>query len=363
ILWTGLEYFRSELYFLKFSWFSAGYLWGGHPGLLPVGTLGVYGCGFVIFLFIAFLLPRKGRAQVIGMGFALAVLAGLANIRGKTVDPAGRTLKIAGIQLEFPPDLSIPNQLDLVLEKFPDTELLVLSEYTFDGTIPKRVRDWCRENKRYLAAGGRREADIPGEYFNTAFVVGPSGEMVFEQGKSVPIQFFKDGLPALERKVWESPWGKIAICVCYDLSYRSVTDQFMKQGAQALIVPFMDVSNWGRHQHALHARVAPLRAREYQIPVFRLGSSGISQIVDRHGYVVATAPYPGEGEIIGGQLQLSTPARLPFDTFLAPACSTLTGLFLLWLLLARICRRLLPESPIFSSSSKVYCKVGPRRQA
>ncbi len=46
-------------------------------------------------------------------------------------------------------------------------------------------------------------------YYNTAFVVGTNGEIVFKQVKSVPIQFFRDGLPAPEQKVWNSPWGKI----------------------------------------------------------------------------------------------------------------------------------------------------------
>jgi len=48
-------------------------------------------------------------------------------------------------------------------------------------------------------------------------VIGPDGQDVFEQAKSVPVQFMSDGLPAVERRVWESPWGKIGIAVCYGL--------------------------------------------------------------------------------------------------------------------------------------------------
>ena len=88
---------------------------------------------------------------------------------------------------------------------------------------------------------------------------------------------FKDGLPAPEQKVWDSPWGKIGICICYDLSYTRVTDALVRQGAQMLIVPTMDVETWGQHQHELHARIAPVRAAEYGILIFRVASSGISQ--------------------------------------------------------------------------------------
>ena len=121
----------------------------------------------------------------------------------------------------------------------------------------------------------------------------------------MPIQFFKDGLPAPEQKVWNSPWGKIGFCVCYDLSYTRVTDELVRQGAQLLIVPTMDVEDWGRHEHELHARVAPVRAAEYGIPIFRLASSGISQAVAGGGQVVAKAPFPGSGEILSAKLRLA----------------------------------------------------------
>ena len=65
----------------------------------------------------------------------------------------------------------------------------------------------------------------------------------------MPIQFFKDGFPAREQKLWDSPWGKIGICICYDLSYTRVTDELVRLGANALIVPTMDIIDWGRNQH------------------------------------------------------------------------------------------------------------------
>src|SRR5262249_12719530 len=154
---------------------------------------------------------------------------------------------------------------------------------------------------------------VTGQFYNTAFVVGPSGEIVFEQAKSVPIQFFKDGLPAPVQKLWESPWGKIAICVCYDMSYRRVMDRFMRQGAQALIVPFMDVTDWGAQQHRQHAKIGSIRAAEYHVPIFRVGSSGRSQLIEADGKVASVLGFPGEGEMIGGTLILADKARLPLD--------------------------------------------------
>ena len=67
--------------------------------------------------------------------------------------------------------------------------------------VPPMVKQWCARRRRYLIAGAKEYLD-PGEhqYYNTAVVIGPDGQEVFKQVKSVPIQFFKDGLPAPEQK-------------------------------------------------------------------------------------------------------------------------------------------------------------------
>jgi apolipoprotein N-acyltransferase len=55
-------------------------------------------------------------------------------------------------------------------------------------------------------------------------------------------------------------------------------------------------------EHRLHARVAPLRSAEYRVPIFRVASSGISQLTARSGHVVASAGVPGQGTPIDGNL-------------------------------------------------------------
>lgn len=242
---------------------------------------------------------------------------------------------IAGIQFEVPYETEVLAGLDGLLQKYPDTDLVVLSEYTFMDTLPKSLKDWCRKHQRYFIVGAEDPAPR-NNYYNTAFVIGPSGDVVFRQAKAVPIQFFKDGLPALEQKLWDSPWGKLGICICYDLSYTRVTDRLVQLGAQALIVPTMDVKDWGRRQHELHARVAPVRAAEYGVPILRLASSGISQSVDRTGQVLATAQYDGEGEMIAGVLELRGPGSLPVDRWLAPFSTALAVLVILCLVIGRI---------------------------
>jgi apolipoprotein N-acyltransferase len=334
-LWTGLEYFRSELYGLRFSWLSAGYAFSGTPSFAPLHALGIYGVGTLAVAIVIGASFLKGRARLLSVAPLLLLWFGLSPLTQNCFP--GRTtaqlpnLNVAGVQLEFPTDSSVIFHLTKLIKKYPEAELLVLSEYTFDGPVPDKVRDWCREHGRYLIVGGKDPA-TNGNFYNTVFVIGPAGDVVFKQAKSVPIQFFKDGLPAPGQIVWNSPWGKIGICVCYDLSYARVIDRFVRQGAQLIIAPTMDVESWGRRQHELHARVAPIRAAEYGIPIFRVCSSGISQSVDRYGRVVASAGFPGDGAMISGLL---TPhlGGLPADRWLAPLAVAVTAIAVVILLL------------------------------
>ncbi len=330
-VWTGLEYFRSELYYLRFSWLNAGYAVVGAPWQAALRLTGVYGLGFLLVSLAAgaaYLWQRSKTRSLclLSLGVGCICLGGIFCGR-QTPSQSLAQVHVAGVQMEFPSEKEVLLRLDDLIRSYPDSELVVLSEYTFSEPVPEAVRSWCRENKRHLVVGGKDPAPA-GSFYNTAFVVGPDGNIVFRQAKAVPIQFFKDGLPATEQKVWDSPWGKIGICVCYDLSYTQVTDRLVTLGAQALIVPTMDMADWGTAQHQLHARIAPARATEYGLPVFRIASSGISQLVDRAGRVITTAPCPGDGATLAGTLALRGEGKRPLDRWLAPVAVGITAALL-----------------------------------
>lgn len=338
-LWTGLEYFRSELYYLKFSWLNVGYAFANFD-IIP-HWLGVYGVGFCAAAFaVLFFVSKPTLILVSGcIGFIIYAFLLPAYVDSGKLP----RFQIAGVQLEFPDATQIQQALDKVISTRTNVDLVVLSEYTLDGAPPEQLKQWCRENKKFLIVGGK-DAAPKSNFYDTAFVISTNGETIFKQVKSVPIQFFKDGLPAPEQKLWESPWGKIGICVCYDLSYARVTDELVRQGAEMLIVPTMDVADWGRHQHELHARVAPVRAAEYGIPIFRLASSGISQGVNALGRVRVTAPFPGEGEMIFFGVNLNRKGSLPLDRFLAPVAVGVTGVYAIWLVVTARKKRVALQS-------------------
>src|SRR5262245_6045286 len=311
VIWFALEYTRSELYYLRFAWLTPGFALS-HPALVPFSAVGVYGFSFCILgvLAIADIARRRhvGAVAVVFVPALLLIPVSAAPEEGPLV---------VGIQLEGTREHEVLAALEGAFTDRPDLDIVVLSEYCFDGPIPPSVAGWCQTHRKHLVAGGKEFLGDSGQFIDTVFVVSPDGDVVFQQGKSVPIQFFNDGLPAREQELWKSPWGKIGIAICYDLSYARVIDRLVEQGAQALIIPAMDAEDWGEHEHRLHDQVAPVRAGEYGIPIFRLASSGISQLVDSHGRVNAPAPYPGQGERLIGRLPVGKAGRLPFDRFAA----------------------------------------------
>jgi len=341
VVWTGTEYFRSELYYLKFSWLNLGYALPNQTGSNLFVKFGMYGEGFLVLAVVTVLAhwrwfkrPEMKRTCLVLLGSWMAVILlafYLASSSAGRYVPPRQPLTLTGIQWEVPTPVIVAKSLDQTLKKYPSSPIFVLSEYTLDGAVPDLLKNWCRDHGRYLIVGGK-DYLTNHDYYNTAFVVGTNGEIVFSQAKSVPIQFFADGRPAPRQAVWNSPWGKIGLCLCYDLSYTRVTDELIRQGAQLLIVPTMDVTEWGRHQHELHSRVAPVRAAEYGVPIFRLASSGISQAVNGGGGVVAHTSFPGPGAVLTASLYLPTGGALPVDRVLAPLCVAATGVVTVWLL-------------------------------
>lgn len=357
VLWTGIEYFRCEVWWLRFSWLSIGST--AHFGSWMMNIYGVFGAGFIAASVAVLLMTGVEARYLRRRIFWLAFVSLVADMTVWVLvygDSSQRRVPVhvAGLQLEFPSDPDVIVGLEHIRKARPETELIVLPEYTFDGPPPKAIRDWCQTHGKWLIAGGKEDVvtDAPAKpplihalanpfrknggttpFRNTAFVVSTNGEIVFKQAKSQPIQFFNDGLPAESQHVWESPWGKIGIAICYDASYRKVTDELIRQGAGALIFPTMDVEEWGVYEHELNARQARLRASEYRVSVLRVASSGPSELIRPGGYVVTRTEVPAQGAFIAGEFPIQhRRSGRPLDSWLAPACTWATGGIILILL-------------------------------
>jgi apolipoprotein N-acyltransferase len=325
IVWIGVEYFRCELNFLKFTWITPGESFWKAPGLLRVSFMGYYGLDFIAVACASLIVSGKRGFALSGVVMLLAFTLA-TQIPAKPALLPDKFINVAGLQVEGKNAPAIAAYLEILAAQYPDAQLWVLNEYAFFDQVPPVVIDVVKKHGIYLVAGGKDK--LPdGKFFNTAFVIDPSGDVVFKQVKSVPVQFMDDGIPAKTRQVWNSPWGKIGICVCYDLCYRRVMDDYVNQGAQALIIPTMDVDTWGYYERThLHGPFQVIRSAEYGIATFGVWSSGVSMLTDPNGKVIAKAGYPGIGQSLHGKLYLKNPASPPVDSSLALIASFGVGL-------------------------------------
>ena len=161
-LWTGLEYFRSELYYLKFSWLNVGY--GLSDWKYPIFQfVGVYGAGFYAATCAALLLqPRLKWLALCGATFIFASYILFGSITYAQRPP---NLQIAGIQLEFPNESQVKRALDSLIGTRTNLDLIVLSEYTLDETPSAQLKQWCRDHQKFLIVGGKEPA--PDNNFTT----------------------------------------------------------------------------------------------------------------------------------------------------------------------------------------------------
>jgi apolipoprotein N-acyltransferase len=205
MLWTGVEYFRSEVWQLKFAWLLPGQAVAFVPGV-RLAAVGVYGLGFIIALCAAMIVSNRPVFRAVGVAAAIAVAVSMY-VPALPSSPTDAPLHVAGVQLETTSVDGAAEALERLAVAHPEAQILVLSEYTFSDVVPQRVRDVVRKYHRYLVAGGIRWVNA-GKFYDAAFVVGPDGQNIFEQDKSVPVQFMDDGLPTTQRQVWTSPWGR-----------------------------------------------------------------------------------------------------------------------------------------------------------
>ena len=333
ILWLGLEFTRCEVWPLKFAWLTTGFVLPAESWAGSFHALGVYGTG-AILIYAAAWVADTSRGAVKWVLPAVLPLGLMGLPAAKPSISGGRPITVAGVQWEDPLPEQVIVGLDHALKESPASDFFVLSEYTYQSAPPAELKEWCKKNGKHVLVGGIETYSgehIEDQHYNMIFVVGPDGEVIHKQAKSVPIQFMDDGLPARRQRVWSGPMGRVGIAICYDMNYVRVMDGLIAKDAEMLVIPAMDVMGWGEHAHRLSAQLAAVRAAEYGVPLFRLASSGFSRIATPDGRISQELGTPGQGQVIHGEVTLSGKGRRPLDRFLAWPCVFLTAGLMLFL--------------------------------
>ena len=104
----------------------------------------------------------------------------------------------------------------------------------------------ARENGVFLVAGSIPESEI-GRIYNTCFIFDPHGEQIARHRKvhlfDVDIeggQHFHESetfTPGSDITVFETPYGSMGVCVCFDIRFPELSRLMALKGARMIIVP------------------------------------------------------------------------------------------------------------------------------
>ena len=84
----------------------------------------------------------------------------------------------------------------------------------------------------------------------------------------------------------------MGVAICYESSFPNLVRQFVKKGAVMMGILTNDAWFEGTSAPVQHLSMAPFRAVENRVPVFRCANGGISCIIDGFGRVWGTQILP-----------------------------------------------------------------------
>ena len=309
-LWVGLEYFRSECYYLKFSWFGLGYSQAGSFTTLQMASVfGVYGLSFWIVaanVFLAEAARRRLRGRdfiVPGVCLMLVCVASLLYAERGRGCYTRRDFVAAAIQTDL---VGLPAYERLTEQAAHEKPALVVwPEFTLPGGLDPdtpethQIEALARRVNALLIVGGKGKHADPDKWYSSAFIVSPTRGVLGEYRKNVPVQFHADGESGGEFPVFDTEVGKLGIAICYDATYPFVVRRLAANGAEVLAVPSYDMKFWGPVQWQQHSWLMPLRAVENRRWIIRSTSFGITQIIDPAGRVTASCALGKPGTVVG----------------------------------------------------------------
>ncbi len=192
-----------------------------------------------------------------------------------------------------------------------DRQLFVVESEQFNGQIGQAVRRWAKQYNLWIVAG-----TVPVKIKNSAkpmarcLVVDADGEIVSHYDK---IHLFDATVSDSQRQyresdsyqagstpvVFNSPWGKIGLAVCYDLRFPELFRALNEQGAQLVIVPSAFTAKTGQAHWDLLCRTRAVENGYFIAAVNQCGQHdakrntwGHSMLVDPWGTALDAGDQP-----------------------------------------------------------------------
>jgi len=174
---------------------------------------------------------------------------------------------------------------------------------------------------------------VPDGLYNTALMIGPDGQEVGRRAKinmtsgEVAHGFIQG---ANDYTVFDTPYGRVGIAVCWDRHRTDILRNLAKNGAQIVLMPVDDDFNT-RWFPAFHAADSVFRAAENRLAMGLATTCGISQVIDPYGRMTARSDLYTR-EVISG-LTFTVAEQTPYTRFgdwFGILISALLGIVIVW---------------------------------
>ncbi|NLE56800.1 MAG: hypothetical protein GX616_00455 [Planctomycetes bacterium] len=298
LTFVGAEVLRCEgLPRLRFSFLAFGYSQSHNLWVAQIASIG--GVYFLSLLLVAVntavaygLWQRRRRAWIPAVAIAGGILL-LGFISQPPRFAPQDSVTVACVQGE---ELRYREYLDLAARAAsaqPKPAFIVFPEHTITETATQKhpmvsgLIELARQHGAYACVGAHLAS--PGMdclYDNVAMLIGQAG-IIGTQAKAVPLPFFDDGNPARSQAAFDTAHGRVGMYVCYDGLFTDHPRRLAHLEPRLILVPVMDPARWPAQEQWQHADMAPIRSIELRRSTVRAASSGITQIIDPAGRVVA----------------------------------------------------------------------------
>ncbi len=195
------------------------------------------------------------------------------------------------------------HRIDLVMIRFPWTQMIVFSELAQCGPVPNHpvtlpgpeetsLQAAAAKHGIWLIPGSVFERGSDGKLYNTTSVINPEGVVVDRYRKMFPFMPYEhDVTGGTDFCVFDVPGlGRCGLSICYDIWIPETTRTLTAMGAEVLIHPVLT----GTIDRDVELAIARATAAQFQCYVFDingLGAGGIGRscVVDPTGTVLAQA--------------------------------------------------------------------------
>ncbi|MBI5588141.1 MAG: acyltransferase [Deltaproteobacteria bacterium] len=165
-----------------------------------------------------------------------------------------------------------------------------------DGPTVSLMRETAAKRGVVIVAPIFEEED--GEYYNTAFVLGVNGEVVGKYRKvhvpQIPLweerAYFKPG--NLGFPVFETPFGKIGVQLCWDIFFPEGFRALALKGAEIILAP---TASAFEHSHRKWERAIAAAAHANGVYIFRVNRVGKEDKQEFYGRSFCVRP---DGELL-----------------------------------------------------------------